>query len=129
VFVEIICGLLGALIGAMLMHLYYDLKSSPESAQDKSVCYEPYETLDDIDDIDDIDEDDDWEFDEPMYDIELGIDEYLTTQNDHGVWVEVEIQNDCGYGCKIYEHSKTGRRALAHNSAYGCKRSFNLIKE
>jgi hypothetical protein len=120
VIVEIICGLLGALIGAMLMHLYYDLKLSPESAQDKSVCYEPYET---------IDEDDDWEFDEPMYDIELGIDEYLTTQNDHGVWVEVEIQNECGYGCKIYEHSKTGRRALAHNAAYGCKRSFQPIKE
>ena len=72
----------------------------------------------------------DWVFDDPegRYDVELGIDEPLNHNGD-GVWEEVEIDNDCGYGCKIYQHTKTGRRALAHNSAYGCKRSFNLIKE
>lgn len=60
----------------------------------------------------------------PLYDIELGIDEHLP-QDGETTWIEVEIQNDCGYGCKIYQNNKTGRRALAHNSAYGCKRSFN----
>lgn len=66
--------------------------------------------------------------DEPYYDVELGIDESLNYIGD-GTWEEVEIQNDCGHGCKIYQHTRTGRRTLAHNSAYGCKRSFNLIKE
>jgi hypothetical protein len=66
----------------------------------------------------------------PVYELEIGIDEHLpTSELTPGVWVEVEIQNECGYGCKIYEHSKTHRRALAHNAAYGCRRSFNLIKE
>lgn len=66
--------------------------------------------------------------DEPCYDHEIGIDEYLPYDIE-GTWVEVEIDNDCGYGCKVYEHNRTGRRVLAHNSAYGCTRSFNLIKE
>lgn len=69
------------------------------------------------------------EMEAPLYDVELGTDEYLPQDMDGGVWLEVEIQNDCGYGCKIYEHNKTGRRALAHNSAYGCTRTFNLNKE
>lgn len=63
------------------------------------------------------------EMESALYDIELGIDEQFPTTTE-GVWQEVEIQNDCGYGCKIYQHTKTGRRALAHNSAYGCTRSF-----
>lgn len=68
------------------------------------------------------------EMEAPLYDVELGVDESLKYE-DGGVWEEVEIQNDCGYGCKIYQHNKTGRRVLAHNSAYGCTRSFNRNKE
>jgi hypothetical protein len=34
---------------------------------------------------------------------------------------EVEIDNRCGHGCKIYELPGTRVRVLAHNSAYGCK--------
>lgn len=65
------------------------------------------------------------EMEAPLYDIELGIDEYLPL-DDEGLWIEVEVQNECGHGCKIYEHNRTGRRALAHNSAYGCKQSFHM---
>ena len=105
-FIEIAIGLLGMLIGAMLTYLYYDNRSAPEAAPDKTEVG----------------------FDEPDYDHEIGIDEYLP-YDEEGTWIEVEIQNDCGYGCKIYQHNRTGRRVLAHNSSYGCKRSFNLIKE
>ncbi len=35
------------------------------------------------------------------------------------VWTEIEL-SDCQYGCKIYENSVTGERALAHNSTHGC---------
>lgn len=63
------------------------------------------------------------EMEDALYDFELGIDEQFP-ETSEGRWEEVEIQNDCGYGCKIYQHTKTGRRALAHNSAYGCTRSF-----
>lgn len=59
------------------------------------------------------------EMEAPLYDIELGHEEI---PEDPGVWEEVEIQNECGYGCKIYQHKRTGRRALMHNSAYGCRR-------
>jgi len=59
------------------------------------------------------------EMEEPLYDFELSHNE---TPDEPGVWAEVEIQNDCGYGCKIYEHMRTGRRALMHNSAYGCRK-------
>lgn len=38
-----------------------------------------------------------------------------------GDWIEVDINNDCGHGCKIYRNSKTGVKILWHNSAYGCK--------
>lgn len=41
--------------------------------------------------------------------------------NDVLKWHEAEISK-CEYGCKIYEHEKTGVRVLAHNSAYGCKK-------
>lgn len=58
------------------------------------------------------------EMEEPLYDFELS---YNEAPDEPGVWEEVEIQNDCGYGCKIYEHKRTGRRALMHNSAYGCR--------
>ena len=64
------------------------------------------------------------EMGQPLYDVEIGVDEYLPQDIPDGVWVEVGLQNDCGYGCKIYQHTKTGRRALAHNAAYGCARSF-----
>lgn len=115
-FIELAIGLLGVLIGAMLTHLYYDMKKSPEAADDNLMGFKEAEVVE--------------RMDAPLYDVELGIDEYLSYSYDaEGVWVEVEIQNDCGHGCKIYEHSKTGRRALAHNSAYGCKRSFNMIQE
>lgn len=59
------------------------------------------------------------EMEEPLYDVELSHNEQ---PDDMGVWNEVENQNECGYGCKIYEHQRTGRRILWHNSTYGCRR-------
>lgn len=73
--------------------------------------YEPFN--------EELDEEDDWEFDEPLYDAVIGIHESLSYK-DGQIWEEVEIDNSCGHGCKIYQSSKTGRRVLAHNSAYGC---------
>ena len=151
-FIEIAIGLLGMLIGAMLTHLYYDNRSAPESAPDKTEvgfdpmmqfhrqiqveCPEGHARVGELCDLPGSwicverfkeAEVTAW-LDEPDYDHEIGIDEHLP-YDEEGTWIEVEIQNDCGYGCKIYQHNRTGRRVLAHNSSYGCKRSFNLIKE
>ena len=58
------------------------------------------------------------DYEEPLYDFVVGIKEHLGRPGDY-LWREVEI-SDCKYGCKIYESERTGRRALAHNAAYGC---------
>lgn len=148
---NIIYVLSGVIIGVGLMFVYLGMKTPPEVADDNLVGFDPmiefhkqlqvecpeghartgefcdvpglWICLERFKEAEVVE----W-MDAPLYDVELGIDEPLNHNGD-GVWVEVEIQNDCGSGCKIYEHSKTGRRALAHNSAYGCKRSFNMIQE
>jgi len=33
---------------------------------------------------------------------------------------EIGINNDCGYGCKVYADPRSNVRVLAHNSSYGC---------
>ena len=53
----------------------------------------------------------------PLYDAELS---YNETPEEPGVWEEVEL-GDCDHGCKVYEHKRTGRRVLMHNSTYGCR--------
>ena len=62
------------------------------------------------------------DLDEPLYDVEIGINENLYTERFNATYdryEEVELSN-CKFGCKIYENSRNGRRVLAHNSIYGC---------
>lgn len=33
---------------------------------------------------------------------------------------EAEIDNTCGFGCKIYADPRSNVRVLAHNRTYGC---------
>lgn len=59
------------------------------------------------------------------YDLELGIYKSLYDRDvnpNYDRYREVEIDNTCGYGCKIYENETNGQRVLAHNSAYGCRK-------
>ena len=42
-------------------------------------------------------------------------------------FTEVRISNECGYGCKVYGDPKSNVRVLAHNSAYGCRKTSALI--
>lgn len=58
------------------------------------------------------------EMEEPLYDTVLSHNESVANP---AMWEEVEYQNDCGHGCKIYQHKRTGRRALWHNAVYGCR--------
>ena len=62
---------------------------------------------------------------ESKFDVELGIYQSLMDiwfNPDMETYREYEIDNTCGFGCKIYINEVTGRKVLAHNSAYGCKR-------
>jgi hypothetical protein len=61
----------------------------------------------------------------PKFDVELGIYQSLMDiwfNPDMETYREYEIDNTCGFGCTIYINETTGRKVLAHNSAYGCKR-------
>lgn len=34
---------------------------------------------------------------------------------------EIGLNNDCGYGCKVYADPLSNVRVLAHNRSYGCQ--------
>lgn len=38
-----------------------------------------------------------------------------------GSWSEFAM-SACGFGCKVYREATSGQEAVAHNSAYGCRR-------
>lgn len=40
-------------------------------------------------------------------------------------FVEIGIDNSCGFGCKIYADPMSSVLVLAHNSAYGCRRTVS----
>jgi isopentenyldiphosphate isomerase len=59
------------------------------------------------------------------YDDELGIYQSFMDVGynpDMHSYREYDIDNTCGYGCKIYINEVTGKKVLAHNSNYGCRK-------